>query len=153
MGAEVAKCEHWMWKILVKLEKFAKVSKSLIKFLYFLKLHSLRDLLECSVGVWRRYAKQLDELICGKILERIYDRTNVWNLDRTRSTRLRDNRARPRLRGRPRQCAQVFIVCTFFNFYESPNFSLKKDVMGWSAHFPLSLCPAPVCNTFSFYFR
>ncbi len=32
------------------LEKFAKVSESLIKFLYFLKLRSLRDLLECSVG-------------------------------------------------------------------------------------------------------
>ncbi len=39
--AEVAKYERSMWKILVKLKKFAKVSESLIKFLYFLKLRSL----------------------------------------------------------------------------------------------------------------
>ncbi len=34
-GAEVAKYECSMWKILVGLEEFTKVSKSLIKFLYF----------------------------------------------------------------------------------------------------------------------
>ncbi len=54
-------------KILVKLEKFAKVSESLIKFLYFLKLRSLKGL------AWMRrrwmkatYSKQLDELSYGK---------------------------------------------------------------------------------------
>ncbi len=46
----MAEYERSMWKILVGLEKFAKVSESLIKFLYFLKLRSLRDLLECSIG-------------------------------------------------------------------------------------------------------
>ncbi len=34
----MAKYERSMWKILVGLEKFTKVSKSLIKFLYFLKI-------------------------------------------------------------------------------------------------------------------
>ncbi len=32
----------------------------------------------------------------------------VWNLDRAQSTRPRDDRARPRSRDRPRQCAQAF---------------------------------------------
>ncbi len=40
-GAEVAKYERSMWEILAGLKKFAKVSESLIKFLYFLKLRSL----------------------------------------------------------------------------------------------------------------
>ncbi len=46
---------------------------------------------------WRMkatYAKQLDELSCGKIYN-AYDRTNVWNLDRAQSTRPQDNRVRP----------------------------------------------------------
>ncbi len=51
------------------------------------------------------YVKQLDELSCGKILERIYDRANVWNLDHAQSTRLRDDRMRRRPHGRLCQCA------------------------------------------------
>ncbi len=42
-------------------------------------------------------------------LERIYDRANVWNLDRAQSTRPRDDRARPRPHSRLLQCAQVLI--------------------------------------------
>ncbi len=44
----MAKYERSMWKILVGLEKFAKVFESLIKFLYFLKLRSLRTCLNAA---------------------------------------------------------------------------------------------------------